>query len=584
MGTGHNRLVLAVGVLGLVLVAGLAVAGTSAVAATEPTHTLEGPADDAALEGTDASILSAADHDHVHECAAEPPDDFSAPDDGNDTIGWFDGYWYNQPLDIDATDGLTEDELEEVSARTAARFEALRCLTFEEIPPVEIVDREEFAEETSGQYGEVDEKTRLFDNAQFEAMLLISSAEDSVDVREADRSATVGGYYDFVNNEIVVISDDPDQLQLDEAVLAHELGHALQNQHFDLARYERNTRDLDNGKLGVIEGDVHRVEQQYLEYCQDDVWNEACILDDEEAAAGGQAPPSWGLYFMQFQPYSDGPNFIDHVYEQGGWDAVNAVYDDMPRSAVEIIYPERYGEFTVADLEVPDRSDDEWERMTFEDELDYNVIGQAGLSAILMEPAYDFNPIVPQEEFLNIDPATGDIDPHNPLNYDLEATSGWEGDKLYVYENDGQAGAVWKLAWEDADDATAFLEAYEQLIDHRGGEHLEGSENTYVFGEESDFNMAMTVIVDDDRLWIVTAPTLEDLEGVHADVESVDPPADDGDGTTDDDGAGDDTTTDGDDTTDDTDDSIPGFGPALAVFALLAVGFVARVRGGRPPQ
>ncbi|MFP9059523.1 Hvo_1808 family surface protein [Natrialbaceae archaeon A-chndr2] len=579
MGPGHNRFFLAAVVLGLALLTGVAVAGTSGVAATDTTTALEESADYTTLEGADASTLYAADHDHVHECAAEPPADFSAPADGNDTIGWFDGYWYNQPLDIDATDGLTEDELEQVSARTAARFEALRCLTFEEIPPVEIVDREAFAEETTGQYGEVDEQTRLFDNAQFEALLLIGGTEDSVEVREADRSATVGGYYDFINDEVVVISDDPDQLQLDEAILAHELGHALQNQHFDLARYERNTRDLDNGKLGVIEGDVHRVEQQYLEYCEEGVWNEPCILDDAEAGAGAGEPPSWGLYFMQFQPYSDGPNFIDHVYEQGGWDAVNAVYDDMPRSAVEIIYPERYGEFTVADLEVPDRSDDDWERMNFEDEPDYNVIGQAGLSAILMEPAYDFNPIVPQEEFLNIDPETGDIDQENPLNYDLEATSGWEGDKLYVYENDGQAGAVWKLAWEDAEDATTFLDAYEQLIDHRGGEHLEGSENTYVFDDGSDFDMAMTVIVDDDRLWIVTAPSLEDLGGVHADVESVEPPADDDDDTADDE-AGDDAAND-DDTTD---DSIPGFGPAVAVAALLAVGFVARVGDNRPGE
>ncbi|MFP9190227.1 Hvo_1808 family surface protein [Natronosalvus vescus] len=574
----------------LVTVAGFAIAGagigavagdgTAGTTADDPTA-LEQPA---ALSSQPAASQSPPP---VEPCAAEPPEDFAAPEDGNDTIGWFDGYWYNQPLEIDADDGLTEAELEQVSARTAARFEALRCLTFESMPPVEIVDREEFAEQTEAQYGEVDQRTSQFDNAQFETLLLIGSEEDAIEVRQQDRSATVGGYYDFVNDEIVVISDDPNQLQLDEAILAHELGHALQNQHFDLAQYTRDTRDLDNGKLGVIEGDVHRVEQRYLEYCQEDLWNEPCILDDAEDEGDAQEPPNWGLYFMQFQPYSDGPSFVDHVYEEGGWDAVDALYDDMPRSSVEVIYPEHYGEFETADLEVADRSSGDWERLTFEDGPDHNVIGQAGLSAIFMDPAYDGTPIVDPNTFLNIDPETGDIDPSNPLNYDLEATSGWEGDRLYVYENDDHTGSVWKLAWSDNSEAATFVDAYEALVDVRGGQAVDGYAHTYTFGEGSEFDMALTIYPDDDRVWIVTAPTVDALTDVHDDVELVEAgesPLEDDDADDSDTDAGNDSDADDDTDADDDatgDDGIPGFGIVAAVSALLATAGFAMRLGGR---
>ena len=576
----------------LVAIAGIAVAGAG-VGATSDDGAAGTTTDEPTALEQQATLSSqpAASQSPppVESCAAEPREDFAPPDDGNDTIGWFDGYWYNQPLEIDASDGLTEEELEAVSARTAARFEALRCLTFESMPPVDIVDREEFAEETEAQFGDVDQRTSQFDNAQFETLLLIGSETDAIEVRQQDRSATVGGYYDFVNDEIVVISDDPNQLQLDEAILAHELGHALQNQHFDLAGYERDTRDLDNGKLGVIEGDVHRIEQRYLEYCQEDLWNEPCILDDAEDEEAGQEPPSWGLYFMQFQPYSDGPSFVDHVYEEGGWDAVDALYDDMPRSSVEVIYPERYGEFETADLEVADRSSDDWERLTFEEGPDHNVIGQAGLSAIFMDPAYDGTPIVDPNTFLNMDPETGEIDSSNPLNYDLEATSGWEGDRLYVYENDDHTGSVWKLAWSDADEAATFVDAYEALVDVRGGQAVDGYAHTYTFDEGSEFEMALTIYPDDDRVWVVTAPTVDDLTDVHDDIElleSGESPlegGDDADDATDagtDDGAGDADDTDaGDDDTGD--DGIPGFGIAVALSALLVSVAVATRLGGR---
>ncbi len=184
-------------------------------------------------------------HSVVEQCAADPPADFDDPDGTTaEVVGWVEGYWYDEPLNITATDGLTESELGRLSARTAARVEALRCLTVQDgLPPVEIVTREAFAD--NQQFRQVGETERLVDNAKFETTLTIGSETDSVDVRQSDTSNRVGGFYDFVSEEIVIVSDDPSSLTIDESVLAEELGHAIQDQQFDLSSYDRPTVDRD---------------------------------------------------------------------------------------------------------------------------------------------------------------------------------------------------------------------------------------------------------------------------------------------------------------------------------------------------
>lgn len=114
--------------------------------------------------------------DHVYECAATPPDG-----DTEDVVGWVDGFWYNEPVEIEDPDELTEDELEDLIARTAARVEALRCLTFAEVPPAEMVTREEYQADLESFYEEeVTAEDADFYNAQFAALLMVGTEEDAI--------------------------------------------------------------------------------------------------------------------------------------------------------------------------------------------------------------------------------------------------------------------------------------------------------------------------------------------------------------------------------------------------------------------
>ena len=513
----------------------------------------------------------------VEACATDQPEDFADPEGGTaDVIGWVDGYWYDEPLDIDVTDGLSESELEALSARTAARFEAMRCLTVQDgLPPVDIVPREEFAEQQRQQFDAVGETERLVENAKFETLLAIDSETDAIDVRADDSAARVGGFYDFIANEIVVVTDDPDALSIDEGVLAHELGHAIQDQQFDLARFDRSTTDLDAGKLGLIEGDVDGVEHEYLQACEAGAWAEPCETDD--GAAGSPDIANWALYFEGIHPYSDGPSFIDGIRQEGGWQAVDELYNDPPTSALHITYPETFGEVEPRELDVSDTSTEEWERIelgevpTADEPLTHDTLGISAIMGMFAAPAHEAGTtgqIINELATFNTD-EDGFVDSFNPHNYAHPETEGWRGDELYTYTNgDGDSATVWELAWASAADAEPFVEGYEELIDIRGGERVEGHGNTYTFEDGTGFDMAVTMVQDDDRVTIVTAPTVDDLTAVDQRIELQDEegdPSSGGDSGTGD--AGDGTGDAGDGTGDAPDGD--GLGPGLIVLSIL---------------
>ena len=491
----------------------------------------------------------------VDQCAAEPPTDFDDPDGTTtEVVGWVEGYWYDEPLNISIEDGLTAAELDQLSARTAARFEALRCLTIQDgLPPVEIVPREEFA--TGQQSAGVGETARLLDNAKFETTLTIDSQTDSTEVRQADSAERVAGFYDFISEQIVVVTEDPAALRIDESVLAEELGHAIQDQQFDLSSYERPTVDRDKGVLGLIEGDVGLVVDEYRAACEAGEWSEPCLDGGSDGGGGGDGPDiaNWGLYFEEIHPYSDGPSFIEQTRAAGGWDAVNALYDDPPTSALHVTYPDTLRAVELTDPTVPDRSTDAWDRVplgvapTGGDPLTHDTLGISTITGMFAAPAYEDDTaraVLPRSATTNFDDS-GFVDQFDPHEFAHPETRGWRGDAFYTYSGeDNETATVWELVWASPEDAEPFVEGYEQLVDIRGGERVEGYAHTYSFDTETGYDIAVTLVPDGDRVTVVTAPTVEALTDVDQQLELLPVGYDDG-GTTDDSGGGtDDGTTD----------------------------------------
>ncbi len=492
-----------------ILVLAVALVALTAVA-------MPGAASPAEGEGSAASQLSgtmegaAIAGDHVDECAAEPPDDFDDPDGGtSETIGWVDGYWYNEPLDVDGEleNPLSEDELEELVVRTAARVEVLRCLPFEDVPPVDFTTTDEYQEELEASFNDTSEEYRQFRNAQLATQFIAGQEQDALDLEAESRAAGALAFYSPADDYMAFIVEDPEEFTIDQVTLAHELVHALQDQHFNLTAVRTAaTEDGNTAETAVIEGGATHVDSMYEENCESESWSDECVRDID-TGEGGEEPPNWALAIDQFAPYV--APLVAEIQQEDGWEGVNELYENMPASTVETIYPERYGEFERTNITVPDESAGDWERISVEGQ-EKQKIGQHGLVSMLVAPTYETEmiQIIDVQQF--IQPTAG-----GELNYDVEPAAGWTNDNLFAYRtDDGDLGSVWKVAWETEADAEMFADGYTELAEYRGAQQHDDFENVYV-ADTGQWDTAVAIEQTDDRVWIVTAPTVDDLTEIH---------------------------------------------------------------------
>jgi len=454
---------------------------------------------------------------------AEAENESAPPDPETDRLGWEDGYWHNESIDVDQSDGLTQAELNATIARAKARVEEIRGVEFDMEVPVEIIPRSEFANASGN--ASYSESFRTFDNTKFEALFLIGEDSGSLDVQQANRGASVAGYYSPAQDAIVLVTDNESSLQVDEFTLGHELVHAMQDQEFDLGNVTSQTRDGANANSGLIEGDANFVQYRYEERCgEGGAWNGTCLRPDGGGGSGA-SPPNMGVYFLNYQPYSDGPALVAEQKREGGWAAVNDLYDAPPESAEQVIHPERYGTDPPTEVGLADEHADNWERVRPERRLDYAEIGQSGVAAMFAYPLYAeegsvrsyASDVVGPRTWLNYTDS-GKISRFDPLNYGFDAAAGWDGDRLHVYRSaDGETGYVWRLVWDSPDEATEFRGAYESLLAFWGGEQV--GEDTYRV-ENGEFADAFHLTVEGDTVTVVNAPSVDSLSEVRESVET----------------------------------------------------------------
>ena len=532
--------------------------------------------------------------DWVAQPSNETLADEAPPDPETDRLGWEDGRWYNESVDVTPGDGLNESELDAVVARGMARVEYVRGLEFEETPPVEVVSRDEFREEAGDIYGNVTSSQQLAENVYYEALFMVDESTDAVGVQESNTAGGVGGYYDPETGEIKIVSENTTAPQMDEITLSQELFHALQDEKFNISSYPSNTTEAVNARNGIIEGDGNYVDYLYQKHCENE-WEGECIMP-EESGAPSDFDPHLGLYQIQLQPYSDGPAFVKTLHESEGWEAVNEVYENAPASTEQTIHPDKYGEDEPAEVTVEDTSGEDWRPLEVENGTDHESFGEAGLYVTLWYPGYESQrqtEIVRYNNHLNLDgPSLNEIDPYN---YNYSYTAGWDGDKLVPYVTDesfetNETGYVYEMVWDTESDAAEFLDGYEQLLDYRGAESVPDNVSTYRVPDEERFGDAFYVEQDGVNVTIVNAPTVGGLSDIRSGAapanetapgddtltdEPTDTPADESTDTQTDDP----TTDSSSETTTETGDGFgPGFGVLAGVLATIAAAFVATRR------
>jgi len=471
----------------------------------------------------DATTTTTTDDDDATTTDPENDGDevIRHPDPPSDRLGWEAGIWYNETIGVTNDDGMNETERRLAVARAMARIELVRET---EVPgnrtvPVEVRSREAFKENQTAE-NNYTESYRTFDNVKFEAMLFVDDSEDAIAVQNRNRGSSVAGYYSPSADSMVLISESNRPQFQGERTLAHELVHALQDRKFNISGSGGDgTRDGHNGYLGLIEGDANYVQTQYMDRC-DGPWDCIDAPDDSEGPDGSDL--HFGIYMLQFFPYSDGPSFVDYHRSRGGWEQVDDMFDDPPASAEQIAYPAKYGTDSPVDVELTDDTGGPWERLRPDPQRegskrpDHARLGLSGLASMFIYTAYDDSNSTQLANPLNFLNVGGDgLNRSDPINYDFDFLTGWAGDRLHAYRNaeTGETGYVWKLAWDSPGDAAAFADAYRDLLSYWRADRA--GPTTYTIGEGSRFDGSYRVSVSGDTVTVVHAPSPDALGDVY---------------------------------------------------------------------
>lgn len=230
-----------------------------------------------------------------------------------------------------------------------------------------------------------------------------------------------------------------------KTVIAHELTHALADQHYDLKAMQdavKGDDDRDLALSALFEGEA----MMAMMGAQMQDWEGKEIaqlpakeLDQIFSMLGPMLPAMGGgpslktapaiLRESLLFPYLKGLVFCASLANEGGWKAVDAAYRNPPQSTEQILHPEKY------------QTNPDWPQViTFKDldagegwaEVGQNVVGEMQLSILLGGKASG-----------------------------RKAAAGWDGDRFAVFERaDGALGLVWRTTWDSENDAQEFATSY----------------------------------------------------------------------------------------------------------------------------
>src|SRR6266498_1448847 len=152
----------------------------------------------------------------------------------------------------------------------------------------------------------------------------------------------VAGYYDPKGREFHLA--DWLELEGQKPVMAHELTHALQDQHFNLRRFEKWPHGDSDAELAVhalIEGDATLAMTLYM------AKNPLVALAFSRSLTTGVATEQFNQAPRAIReslifPYMQGMEWATQLYRRGGWTMVSNAFTRLPLSSEQIIHPEKY--------------------------------------------------------------------------------------------------------------------------------------------------------------------------------------------------------------------------------------------------
>jgi hypothetical protein len=297
----------------------------------------------------------------------------------------------------------------------------------------------------------------------------------------------VAGYYDSETKEMYVIAGEafagPERM-----TYSHEFNHVLQDQYYDLenglklnADYCETDSEYCAAVSALVEGDSTLTEQfWFVQYSTRQDQQDILDFQNSYTSPVYDSAPNYMKEDFLF-PYLQGFDFVYSLYENGGWEAVDAAFLNPPVTTEQILHPEKYPSDQPITVAMPDLSsvlDEGWE------EIDRNVMGEWYSYLIL---AQGWN-----TQFM-----TDDAD-------SVTAAAGWSGDTYVYYSPTGSNDYLfaWRSCWETSQDMDEFFNQSRDYGMARWGTPASNSSTAVTWQTETDGVITMRR-TGNDVLWLM---------------------------------------------------------------------------------
>jgi len=257
----------------------------------------------------------------------------------------------------------------------------------------------------------------------------------------------IAGLYDPKAHEFYIA--DWISVEDQRMVMAHELTHALEDQHFQIEAWLKAARPNDDAELAreaFLEGSAMAAMVDYLLQGTGKSVNDMPEFDPSlltgdigDTPSMKKAPPfiKDALVF----PYFAGMKFTSSALKPAGWPALGRVFKNPPVSTQQIMHPALYKSGHVPEkVTLPDlqsRLGKDWKK------LDENLMGEFGWKEVL-------------KQYLGEDRAV-------PL------AAAWDGDRYLVYEHQPSKRLllVTRVHLASEEQANRFFGQYSELLEKK---------------------------------------------------------------------------------------------------------------------
>jgi hypothetical protein len=347
---------------------------------------------------------------------------------------------------------------QEAAGKIERGLEDVRGLKFRTPVPMEVKSADELRQyleaEIARQY--TPEQVRALQRV-YERLGLLAPGVDLGDELVKLYTAQIAGFYDPLTGKLFLVPSGLPPVGwtvnlaqfvlrrdlVNEMLLAHELTHALQDQHFGTLKAADDPSNDDRSLAihAVVEGDATLAGIAYIL----NGLPEASLLDLVDRL--GTVPAEMEKMFPDTPPvlreelvfqYSAGAKFVAFAYLRGGWTAVNALLASPPTSTEQVLWPEKY----FGKREVPTlvrfgglesyQSPEQWTL------VEENTIGALTLRVLVAT-------------FLDPDRAT-------------QVAAGWNGDRFIAYEHGDALHVYWMSIWNGEAGAREFFAAERDIL------------------------------------------------------------------------------------------------------------------------